>query len=368
MRRLGPVLGLIAVVLAAGGFAFAAAGDKVLACAKKSTGALRLENGKCKKKERRATWSVDGPAGAKGPAGAAGPEGDPGSPGVAGPQGPQGDRGPRGPGPDEGKWTEVQGTATLTGHPGFPIRGLIVAGEARCGATGGGTSCAADWPAVTLVKSFTAGSPQLYRRTVDGTHITNLTVVLDVPGTADTYLTLSWNGVKLAEIADEGPLQTVRVAVAGAPTVTAGGAAAPPSPLPVLGDLTLDAGRTDLPLLGSAFKISNPPAGGGSGGASGKPALTDLSAVVPVDPGDVGAWFSNVNTALLHTTAALDLAGPDYGYDLTDLRVTSAELSVGDDAAKGPRMQVTLRYDRLKQTASGGDSYCFDISTEATCP
>lgn len=55
-----------------------AANTKVTACANKKTGVLRLATPKCTSKERKVSWGITGPRGAKGstgPAGVAGPAG-----------------------------------------------------------------------------------------------------------------------------------------------------------------------------------------------------------------------------------------------------------------------------------------------------
>lgn len=80
LRLPSPALALstIAVVLAAGGFAVAAIPDgngKVNACYSKKTGALRVVSSskkKCRRGERKLSWSQKGPAGPTGPKGASG--------------------------------------------------------------------------------------------------------------------------------------------------------------------------------------------------------------------------------------------------------------------------------------------------------
>ena len=70
----------------------------VSACARVTTGAMRLEtrkrpcatSAKRKLREKRLTWNQQGPAGAPGTAGATGPSGAPGAPGALGPSGPSG--------------------------------------------------------------------------------------------------------------------------------------------------------------------------------------------------------------------------------------------------------------------------------------
>jgi len=88
--RIGPLVAVTALVLAAGGgWALAASkGSAIHACANKKSGALRVA-GKCRKREHGLTWNIRGPAGSRGLQGAAG---------AIGPQGPAGSTGPQGPG------------------------------------------------------------------------------------------------------------------------------------------------------------------------------------------------------------------------------------------------------------------------------
>jgi hypothetical protein len=85
-------------VLVAGGTAYATglvSDAQIKACAKKSSGALRLKgSGGCRASERAVAWAVSGP---QGPAGPTGPQGAQGPAGPAGPQGPTGAAGPAGP-------------------------------------------------------------------------------------------------------------------------------------------------------------------------------------------------------------------------------------------------------------------------------
>ena len=74
--------GVLVLLLAGGGYAIAASGGQIRACASKRNGALRLAN-KCKKSERRVSWNATGPAGARGPQGAQGPQGTQGPAGPA---------------------------------------------------------------------------------------------------------------------------------------------------------------------------------------------------------------------------------------------------------------------------------------------
>src|SRR5581483_4597979 len=97
------VLTSVAVVLVAGAVASAdIPDDGVLhGCYDKQTGRLRVVDNKgCQDDERKITWSVKGPAGARGDQGPAGQDGAPGPAGrdgAPGAPGPKGDTGPAGP-------------------------------------------------------------------------------------------------------------------------------------------------------------------------------------------------------------------------------------------------------------------------------
>jgi Collagen triple helix repeat (20 copies) len=78
--------GILVLLLAGGGYAIAASGSSIRACANKRSGALRLAN-RCKKSERGLSWNANGPTGA---AGSRGPQGPQGPQGIQGTQGVQG--------------------------------------------------------------------------------------------------------------------------------------------------------------------------------------------------------------------------------------------------------------------------------------
>lgn len=82
--------------LGGGGWALAASGGSIHACANKKTGSLRVA-AKCKRRERAISWSVTGPVGPAGANGARGSQGPAGPAGPAGGTGPQGLPGPTGP-------------------------------------------------------------------------------------------------------------------------------------------------------------------------------------------------------------------------------------------------------------------------------
>src|SRR4051794_40375041 len=83
---------VLAIVVASMAWATTRADGTIVACAKRSNGALRIvaRASACTSAERVVTWSRQGPAG---PRGAAGPAGAPGAAGAAGPVGPAGPAG-----------------------------------------------------------------------------------------------------------------------------------------------------------------------------------------------------------------------------------------------------------------------------------
>jgi hypothetical protein len=98
MLRRALILGGLCVVVAAVGsvgWAMTSANDKLVACAKKSGGALRLVTAAkdCRKTERAVTWSQQGPRGLPGPRGVAGENGLDGEDGIDGEDGFDGDDG-----------------------------------------------------------------------------------------------------------------------------------------------------------------------------------------------------------------------------------------------------------------------------------
>jgi hypothetical protein len=109
LRRALVLGGLFAVVAVVGSVAWAttSAGDKFVACAKKSGGALRLVSAAkdCRKTERAVTWSTKaqpGPRGPVGPRGVAGEDGEDGFDGDDGLDGDDGDDGVDGIDGDDG--------------------------------------------------------------------------------------------------------------------------------------------------------------------------------------------------------------------------------------------------------------------------
>ena len=117
------VLCIVVATVASVAWAVTSANGKIVACAKKSNGDLRLVGAAkdCRKTERAVTWNTTGPQGPRGPAGPPGEagadgldgedgvDGDDGEDGLDGDDGAQGPRGPQGPaGPGgEPKWRYV---------------------------------------------------------------------------------------------------------------------------------------------------------------------------------------------------------------------------------------------------------------------
>jgi hypothetical protein len=91
-------VGVAALLVASTGWALAATSSSpvIRACANKKTGALRVA-GKCRHRERRVSWNVQGPAGLPGAKGQPGLRGFAGAQGIAGAQGLRGATGATGP-------------------------------------------------------------------------------------------------------------------------------------------------------------------------------------------------------------------------------------------------------------------------------
>jgi Collagen triple helix repeat (20 copies) len=118
-------------------------GDTITACAAKANGRLRLisASASCKASERRLSWNVAGPAGAKGDAGPPGPQGDPGAVGPAGAPGPRGEQGVRGQTGPQGRAGAVgpagpQGPSGPKGDPGRGLSSLDELAGIACTVTG----------------------------------------------------------------------------------------------------------------------------------------------------------------------------------------------------------------------------------------
>jgi hypothetical protein len=121
MRRRAWILGGLLVLLATMGsvaWATTSASGKLVGCAKKSGGALRLVGTvkDCRKTERAVSWSPVGQPGPRGPAGARGPAGKDGADGIDGEDGLDGDDGADGLDGYDGadatvKWHYFFGTA-----------------------------------------------------------------------------------------------------------------------------------------------------------------------------------------------------------------------------------------------------------------
>lgn len=70
----GIVLGIMAVVIASGGYALASGGGTITACVHHGTGALYVKH-KCEKSDKKLTWNQVGPQGSTGAGGPMGPAG-----------------------------------------------------------------------------------------------------------------------------------------------------------------------------------------------------------------------------------------------------------------------------------------------------
>ena len=136
----------VAVFLAAGGAAWAAAGSgsTIHACYKKRGGALRVA-GRCKHGEKPLSWSQLGPIGAAGKKGATGPKG------ATGAQGPKGAEGKVGPKGEAGAPGLVRAYATIT--PGSPATIKAGAHGVVSAKTSGVSTCVILEPSIIVASS-----------------------------------------------------------------------------------------------------------------------------------------------------------------------------------------------------------------------
>jgi hypothetical protein len=128
-------LGIVAVILAAGGGAYAAtsAGRTITVCVDHNTGGLYRAH-HCAPHDKKLSWNGRGPSGARGPVG---PKGDAGAQGLKGDAGAQGLKGDRGaPGADGSKLQ----AASITHVVGFTTT-VPAATTTSPGAADGFASC-----------------------------------------------------------------------------------------------------------------------------------------------------------------------------------------------------------------------------------
>jgi hypothetical protein len=134
-------VGLLVLAIAGGGFAIASDGGTIRACAHKGTHVLYT--GKCKKGDKKLSWSQVGPRGATGQSGASGAVGPRGVTGATGAPGPQGAAG-------------ATGAPGTTGAPGAPGDvGPIGPSEAFNATAASGPADIGLAPTFTTVLSFT---------------------------------------------------------------------------------------------------------------------------------------------------------------------------------------------------------------------
>ena len=158
LRRALIVGGLCVVVatVASVAWAMTSASTKIVACAKKSNGALRLVDAAkdCRKTERAVIWNTQGPQGPRGPAGARGPagedgvdgedgldgqdgvDGDDGDDGIDGIDGQDGAQGPPGPA-TEPKWRYAFSNANVAPSTTTPVKSEACAAPVPQAVNGG---------------------------------------------------------------------------------------------------------------------------------------------------------------------------------------------------------------------------------------
>jgi hypothetical protein len=86
-------VGILALLIAGGGYAIASDGRPINACVHKGNGTLYITN-HCNNKDKKISWNKVGPQGPQGPQGPSGPQGPQGPQGLPGNQGVQGTPGP----------------------------------------------------------------------------------------------------------------------------------------------------------------------------------------------------------------------------------------------------------------------------------
>jgi hypothetical protein len=138
---------LLVLAIAGGGYAIASDGGTIQACALKRTHVLYT--GKCKKGDKKLSWSKVGPRGATGPTGASGAVGPRGVTGATGAPGPQGATGAIGA-------TGAPGTPGAPGAPGTDGNvGPVGPSEAFNATAASGPADIGLSPTFTTVLSFT---------------------------------------------------------------------------------------------------------------------------------------------------------------------------------------------------------------------
>ena len=154
MLRRGLILGGLCVVVAAVGSVgwamTSATNDKLVACAKKKSGALRLVNvaKDCRKTERAVTWNQQGVRGLPGPRGVVGEAGLNGEDGLDGEDGVDGDDGEDGFDGDDGD----DGTdATVSWK--FVTAGVSVAGNTTATVSAGTCAAPTRTPSMAVSRS-----------------------------------------------------------------------------------------------------------------------------------------------------------------------------------------------------------------------
>jgi hypothetical protein len=115
-------VGLLALLIAGGGYAIAAGGGTIHGCVHKGSGTLYVKS-KCHKKDKKISWNQVGRRGATGPKGAKGAKGATGAKGVTGPKGATGPRGATGP-----QGAPNPNASTVNGQSVIPIFATVAPG------------------------------------------------------------------------------------------------------------------------------------------------------------------------------------------------------------------------------------------------
>jgi type VI protein secretion system component Hcp len=390
MRRYTPtlVLGIIAVVVAGGGWAIAADDDVITACVDKH-GDVRIvrQPSMCKNNERvvridrTGPQGPTGPKGDRGPAGPAGPAGAVGPVGAKGAEGPTGPQGPQGPpGPpaatDPDPYTAVQGTLTLADVGTFDVRGFNFGASAECGTSGGGGgACRTTFTPLTVVKGFDNLTPVLFRRLTEGRRSADAVLSIAPNGGAE-YLRYRLTDVTVTGIADKAPTAMQTIELTGntsdprqAPELSASAGPDPAFGLPAVGRLTI--GTRTEPISSVDWSATIPASSGGGGGGTGRPTLSEVSVQAPLRKGTAPSLVGDAINGRHLPTATVEVFAPGtqnvvQTYTLTDVVIAGFKAGAARPD-HGPTLDLVLGWERMRQTSQDATTYCFDRARNAGC-
>jgi type VI protein secretion system component Hcp len=377
----GFVLGIIAIVLAGGGFALAQAGSGELhACVEKNSNRLSYATSaaNCKTGEQFLTWSIQGPPGPKGDKGdkgdigPIGPKGDKGDVGPQGPEGPAGPAGPPGPaGGDPAPFQNVVGDVTM-GPLSFPIRAMNFGATSQCGSFGGGGgSCKVNFSDISVTKRFDASTNKLVELVSEGNHTPSVEISLHAPGEPE-YLHVKLTDALVTGIHHSAPepLQTVKFNAATMAVTAPAGGAAPASGDAAIGSADLGPTRLDQPF--SAYSWGATQSGSftsGGGAGTGKVTYDDFHMVMAPGP-QTASLFNDLAQGRHVPEALVELFDPGstavlHAYKLRDVLFNAFEFGTGNQGE--PTVDLSMSYSRIEHQQANGDRYCYDVVAIREC-